>query len=133
MDFKQYLFEKKRRATRNKADKSMGDASDGSLKNKMKMVRGANRKHLRVVPLSQQTQSPWGSSGGSAEKMVDVAKKTTRGLWKLSKRQVVDIATKYKFNIPNAETKTKHLGSTGIIMWRRKKGSYYLVKRRTGS
>jgi activator of HSP90 ATPase len=130
--FNEYLSEKRRKAVKTKSlaklNKELGKIT-GKRKNKMQMVRGMNRKSLRQVPLSQQTNSPWGTSGGSAETMVDVAKATTRGLWKLTKREVIDVATKYKFNVPNAEEKTKHLGSTGIIMWRRKPGMYYLVKR----
>ncbi len=64
----------------------------------------------------------------TAEGILNTAKTATSGAWKLSKRQVLEIANKYNFNIPNGKKKTKHLGSTGIVMWRRDASTYYLVK-----
>ena len=41
---------------------------------------------------------------------------------------IIYIGSKYKFNIPNARKRSKHLGSTGILMWRKSPKDYYLVK-----
>ena len=45
-------------------------------------------------------------------------------------KYAVDIAKKYKFNVPNKDKPMKHLGSTGIQMIRYKPGVYYLYKPR---
>lgn len=102
-----------------------------SRKHKHKMVRGIGRKHQGQVPKGQRFMgfrevSPHFSS--SAEKIVGAAKKANRGIWKASKRQVLDIAMKYKFNVPDERQKTKHLGSTGIQLWRRAPGEFFLIK-----
>ena len=49
-------------------------------------------------------------------------------MWKLSRKEIADIARKYKFIIPNENKPMKHLGSTGIQMIRYKPGMYYLYK-----
>ena len=61
------------------------------------------------------------------------AKKAPSGVWKLSKKEVLDITRKYQFIIPTGNKPMKHLGSTGIQMIRYKPGVYYLFKpRRSG-
>lgn len=107
---------------------------------RFKMGRGLNRKNLSQVPKRHQTGiTPVEVSSGFADfvrqlnvsnKIVDIAKKATSGVWRISKAQVQEIAKKYKFNVPNKEKPMKHLGSTGIQMIRYKPGVYYLYKPR---
>jgi hypothetical protein len=92
----------------------------------MKQSRGENRKRQSFVPLYRQVASR--NDLPTAKKVLLNAKSADSGIWKLTKRQVLEIATKYKFNIPSATRRTRHLGSTGIVMWRKNKDTYYLVK-----
>lgn len=111
-----------------------------SSSHRFKMGRGMNRKSLGQVPKRHQTGvEPVQMSRGFADfvrqmdvsnKLVDVAKKASSGVWRISKPQVIEVAKKYKFNIPNKEKPMKHLGSTGIQMIRYKPGVYYLYKPR---
>lgn len=105
---------------------------------KYKMSRGLNRKTLRQTPKSQESGvKPVEVAKGLgsfikgldvSNKTVDIAKKSTSGVWRISKSQVLDIAKKYKFNVPNSDKPMKHLGSTGIQMIRYKPGVFYLYK-----
>lgn len=92
----------------------------------MKLSRGGQRKRQNFVPLYRQLAGKHDLM--LAKNKLAAAKKADSGIWKLSKPQVIELATKYEFNIPSATKRTKHLGSTGIVMWRRDKDSYYLVK-----
>ena len=103
-------------------------------------TRGTNRKNLRQVPDVHQTkvEAPVTSKGigdfvnqpGLSNRAVDIAKKAKSGVWRISKAQVLDIARKYKFNVPNGEKPMKHLGSSGIMMIRYRPGVFYLYKSR---
>ena len=105
---------------------------------KFKMGRGLNRKKLGQVPVSQQdgvkgpklstTIAGFVNQMDVSNKSVDIAKKAPSGVWRISKTQVLDIAKKYKFNIPNDDKPMKHLGSTGIQLVRFKPNIYYLYK-----
>ena len=95
--------------------------------------RGGNRKNLRQVPDSHRVQKTSTISSmikglDTSSRTVDVAKKAPSGVWKLSKKEILDIARKYKFIIPTTDTPMKHLGSTGIQMIKYKPGHYYLYK-----
>jgi hypothetical protein len=99
--------------------------------------RGANRKSLKQVPDKYRVDKTDMSAGGLAAmikgldtsgRMVDIAKKAPSGVWRISKREVLDIARKYKFIVPNENKPMKHLGSTGIQMVRYKPGMFYLFK-----
>lgn len=92
----------------------------------MKAARGLDRKRQSYVPLYKQIAHK--DSLPTAENVLKNAKKSSSGTWKLSKRQVLEIAGKYKFNIPTETKRTKHLGSTGILLWRKNAKQYYLVK-----
>lgn len=92
----------------------------------LKAARGENRKTQSYVPMYKQME-PHGKLQ-TAENVLSNAKKASSGAWKLSKRQIMEIAGKYKFNIPNEKKSSKHLGSTGILMWRKSPREYYLVK-----
>jgi len=105
---------------------------------KYKMGRGMNRKTLGQIPKSQQdgvkgpkiasTISNFIGQFDVSNKLVDVAKKAPTGIWRISKAQVLDIAKKYKFNVPDTAKPMKHLGSTGIMLVRFKPGVFYLYK-----
>lgn len=92
----------------------------------MKMSRGENRKRQSFIPAYRAIQSQ--NDLPTARKILNIAKKATSGIWKISKRQVVEIAAKYHFNVPGPSRRVRHLGSTGIIMWRKNPRDYYLVK-----
>lgn len=105
---------------------------------RFKMARGINRKTLEQVPMRHMSvvkkpdvQSSFAHFIRGLEvsnRMVDIAKKSPSGVWRISKGQVLEIAKKYKFNVPSAEKPMKHLGSTGIQLVRYKPGIYYLYK-----
>lgn len=100
--------------------------------------RGGNRKSLTQVPMSHRAKKtnmmvPSGLTNmikglDTSSRTVDIAKKAPSGVWKLSKKEVLDIAKKYKFIVPNDAKPMKHLGSTSIQMIRYKPGMYYLYK-----
>ena len=99
---------------------------------KYKMYRGMNRQKLSQIPTSQlSTPTSIGaalSNIGSAKKLIDTAKKSTSGIWRLTPEQVKWISRKYHHIPPNAQKKIKHLGNTGIMVWRKARGLYFLVK-----
>lgn len=95
-----------------------------------KMNRGMNRKNLRQVPQSQSfigRHASWRNLG-TAKKVVDVAKKASTGIWRLTPLQVKEISNKYHFFVPTAIHNIKHLGNTGIMIWRKAKGNFFLIK-----
>ena len=105
--------------------------------------RGGNRKNLRQVPdvhrPRKTSMMPMTSVASmvkgldTSSRAVDIAKKSPSGVWLLSKKEVLDIARKYKFIVPDESKPMKHLGSTGIQIVRFKPGMFYLYKpRRVG-
>ena len=114
---------KKDNAKRNDAKK---DKPLDQKSHMMKAARGLDRKKQSYVPMYKQIAHL--DALPTADNVLKGAKKASSGAWKLSKRQVMEIASKYKFNIPTARKRTKHLGSTGILMWRKSAKDYYLVK-----
>ena len=92
----------------------------------MKLSRGQQRKRQNFVPAYRSIRGD--NDLPTAKKILTIAKKASSGIWKLSKRQVVEIAAKYGFNVPGPTKRTRHLGSTGIIMWRKNSREYFLVK-----
>lgn len=99
---------------------------DPSKDKRFKSTRGVNRKHQNLIPKYKKIDP----THSNIDSILDRAKDATRGIWPVSKRQVIDIAAKYKFLIPNDYYPTKHLGSTGIILWRKEANKYYLVKKK---
>ncbi len=98
----------------------------------LKISRGQNRKHLMQVPANarpEQFKRGYVAKSKTSATVVNVAKKATSGIWKLTKHQVIDVAQKYQFIIPNELKPIKHLGSTGIIMLRKPPGHYFLIKK----
>ena len=92
-----------------------------------KLLKGINRKHLMQIPDIRKIGSQ-GAIYSSIEDVIGRAKQANRGIWRVSKRQVMDISKKYQFAIPNDNYPTKHLGSSGIILWRKGYNKYFLVK-----
>jgi hypothetical protein len=100
--------------------------------------RGANRKSMRALPDKHNAKKkeyhiPTGltrmiRSLDTSQRAVDVAKQAPSGVWRVSKKEVLDIALKYKFIVPNDDKPMKHLGSTGIQLIRYKPGMFYLYK-----
>ena len=94
----------------------------------MGMYRAIDRKKPGWVPRSHQTDVAL----PLAQNVLNIAKDADQGIWKISPAQAVVLARKYHMHVPDDETPTKRLGSTGIIMWRRTKGlrrpQLYLVK-----
>ena len=71
-----------------------------------------------------------GTHGGlkMAKQIIDYAKQSDFGIWRIPTSVVPEIANFYNINIPSAQEKAKILGKTKIILWRKKRGFYYLVK-----
>lgn len=99
--------------------------------------RGGSRKNLRQVPDKYKAQktsmAPQGVGAmikglDTSGRQVDIAKKAPSGVWRISKKEVLDIARKYKFIVPNDDKPMKHLGSTGIQLIRYRPGMFYLYK-----
>jgi len=101
---------------------------------RFKGFRPGNRKNPNMVPDShsdaKKTFTSFISRLNATDTKVDMAKKAKSGVWRINKKQVLDIATKYNFNIPDDNKPSKHLGSTGIQMVKYKPGVYYLYKPR---
>lgn len=98
----------------------------------LKIARGFNRKHLMQVPAVARPKTflkNYRPKTKTSDTAVKVAKKSLGGVWKLSKHQVIDISQKYGFKIPTEDHPTKKLGSTGITMYRKGTGKYFLLKR----
>jgi len=99
----------------------------------LKIARGQARKHMMQVPAVARPKSfkkNYTLKSKGTQAIVGVAKKSMSGIWRLTKHQVIDIAQKYKFHIPTEIARSKHLGSTGIIMLRQGPGKYFLIKKR---
>lgn len=105
---------------------------DAANSPRFNMFRSANRKNPNMIPdkYSSVRDLNITTQMSMAEKLLNVAKDAPSGIWKISRSQVLDIARKYRFNIPDKHKKSKHLGSTGIQMIRYKPGVYYLFKPR---
>jgi len=95
-------------------------------KHHMKASRGTNRKNQNYIPMYRQIDHQ--TTLPTAENVLKNAKGASSGAWKLSARQVQELAAKYKFNVPTGKKRSKHLGSTGIVMWRKTPKEFYLVK-----
>lgn len=95
-----------------------------------KMNRGMDRKHLNQVSYSQDAMySSMGSSNmGSAKRVVDIAKNSPSGIWRITPSQVKWLAIKYHHIPPDQMKPIKHLGNTGIVVWRKGENNYFLVK-----
>lgn len=93
--------------------------------------RGMVRKNLRQVPDSQRPDMQDGSLGAvlSAKKSVETAKVSPSGIWKVTPSQVKWIANKYHHIAPDQFDNIKHLGNTGIMVWRKSDNNFYLVKK----
>lgn len=106
---------------------SLKSKRDLSKDPRLRMTRGVNRKHMNLIP---DVRKNTGTVFSSIDDIISRAKDAHRGIWQVSKRQVIDISKKYKFLIPNDYYPTKHLGSTGIILWRKGPNKYFLVKKK---
>lgn len=86
---------------------------DPLKKHHMGVDRSDNRKTASFVPASAHTEK--GIMVG--QQILNKAKDADSGIWEISLPVAYAIAQKYRFNIPNAKKKIKHLGSTGIVMY----------------
>lgn len=112
--FKQYLEEKKYK--------------DPLASHLMKIDRPDNRKTLGWVPASHSKAHNPHARTNIAQGVIEMAKQSNSGSWKVSPLQAYVIAKKYRFHMPNDKKPTKRLGSTGIVLWRKAPRIYYLVK-----
>lgn len=123
-------YKPKAKSKKSNADKKIRRAKkDRPIEHQRKDMRqskGATSKSQNVVPIYRRIQSQ--EELPTAKKVLNTAKKATSGIWRISNRQVLEIATKYHFNVPGPTKRTRHLGSTGIILWRKGPNDYYLVK-----
>ncbi|MEO5581484.1 MAG: hypothetical protein ABIR66_02235 [Saprospiraceae bacterium] len=98
----------------------------------LKIARGIDRKSLTQIPAVARTkafQKNYQVKSKGSLALLQVAKKSLGGTWKASKQQVADIAHKYHFNVPTEDKPTKKLGTTGITLYRKGPGHYFLIKR----
>jgi len=119
-------YSKRESSVDKKVKRANKDKPQDQRKHHMKASRGLNRKNQNYIPMYRQIDNH--NSTPTSDNVLKGAKSASSGAWKLSKRQVQEIATKYKFNVPTAKKRSKHLGSTGIVMWRKTPKDYYLVK-----
>jgi hypothetical protein len=118
-------FVKKRKIDK-KVNRANKDKPQDQRKHHMKISRGINRKDQNYIPKYRRLEHA--TSLSTAENVLKTAKNASSGAWKLSPLQVKEIASKYKFIIPEKIGDSKHLGSTGILMWRKSAKDFYLVK-----
>ena len=122
--FKDYVKERKKSKVKN--NPSLKDTPLDQQKHHLKSARGIDRQSLNQVP--EYRRDAHKTDLIASKNILETAKKATSGIWKLSGLQARELASKYKFNLPTTGKKrSKHLGSTGIVMWRRDKVSMYLV------
>lgn len=88
---------------------------DPLKKHKMKSDRPMTRKNPGWVPRTHQDDLAL----PMAQRVLDIAKDSDEGIWKISKAQALALATKYRMHLPNDDKPAKRLGSTGIVMWRK--------------
>ena len=88
-----------------------------------KSIQGNN---LNQIPDYQRSHR----SLGLSQKLVNIAKKAPSGIWRLTPMQVKELAIKYHHISPNEKNPVKHLGNTGIVVWRKERNKYFLVKHR---
>lgn len=92
--------------------------------------RGMDRKNMRQVPQSRRIMTPNSIIGNSANRILTTAKKAPAGMWRLTPLQVRWISQKFHHRpMINVNKPVKHLGNTGIMLWRKDRGLYFLVKR----
>jgi len=96
------------------------------------LSKGLAGKSLRQTPniYSRNSNPSSFRTLGLANKVVDVAKRSPSGIWRLTPLQVKEIALKYHHIPPNKHDPIKHLGNTGIVVWRKTPKHFYLVKHR---
>lgn len=124
------LKKKPKRRKKSEVDKKIKKANKpkpiDQERHDMQQSRGANRKKQDFIPAYHRIKHDSGIA--TSRKVLNIAKKASSGIWKLTPMQIVELAAKYKFNVPGPTKTTKHLGSTGILMWRKNRKDYYLVK-----
>lgn len=113
--------------------KSIPWGNTRKLSHLYKQRNDMNRKKLSQIPDTQRAMGDKNHRNligamNSAKRLVDIAKKTPSGLWRLMPSQVRWLAMKYHHISPDKNSPIKHLGNTGIIVWRKDKNKYYLVK-----
>lgn len=139
MNFKEFIEEKKfnkksKHKPRKKKSKSWKDPLN---RHSMKISRGSQRLKQRQIPKVHQ-HGPGGVSLGflqgrrdilpMTQKLLDVAKSAQEGIWRVSWVQALELADKYHINMPNKYDRSKKLGKTTILLWRKAPGVYFLVK-----
>lgn len=94
----------------------------------MKSDRPMTRKKMGWVPRTHQRELAL----PLAQRILDIAKDSDNGIWRISKAQALALAAKYRMHVPNDKIPAKRLGSTGIVMWRKTRGvpkpEIFLVK-----
>lgn len=126
--FEDYLIQEKIRKKFNLSVVKWGDPK--SIRKyqdrRFAMSKGEGVSNLRQVPESQKKRKTL----NLAHKVVEVAKRSPSGIWRVTPAQVQEIAIKYHHIAPDKRNPVKHLGNTGIAVWRKSKNKYFLVKQR---
>ena len=100
---------------------------DPLAKHSMVAARGTNRQSMDQVSQSDRLDK-FSRNLPYAERILDIAKDAQAGSWKLTQRQVLEIAEKYGVKVPDMENRIKKLGKTGIVLFRRSPKKLLLMK-----
>jgi hypothetical protein len=91
-------------------------------------TRGTERKSLKLVPQKYNPVTRMDITPGTSNILKRAKKARGSYVKRITKNEVLEIATKYQFNVPDDKKPVKHLGPTGIKMVRKAPGVFYLVK-----
>jgi hypothetical protein len=93
--------------------------------------RGMDRKTLGMTSTyNKVSSSPVPGNMFSASRQVEKAKQSAVdvGRWMITPGQAQWVAFRYHFNLPTAQSPIKHLSNTSIVLYRDRRGMYFLVK-----
>jgi len=138
--FKEYLIEKNKfairgpkrkfhfRPGRRLPHKELTDVLPASSRyHSATTLRSIARQSMTHIPQFHKVM--YSGISASTEKLVKQAKQSAPGfVRRLTRKEVLEIASKYHLRVPNENKPIKHLGSTGIEIVRRARNMFFLVK-----
>lgn len=131
ISFLEFLVEKKKKVPFKQKKSKVW--KDPLARHDMKASRGWARKTLAQTTLGKRSRGVYlpGLAHGLlpfTQSVLDNAKKSQGGLWRISYRQALELANKYHLKMPDDYDRSKKLGKTTILLWRKMPGVYFLVK-----
>lgn len=90
------------------------------------IFRGIERRHPDYIPdIYKDAQF----NVTHAKVSLDAAKRSVSGFWRISRLQALEVAKKYHLtHLPKRRKPYKMLGNTGIMLFRPKKQTFFLIK-----